>query len=105
MTFHPTSTELFSKPQLTVDTEDIAEGDKFKLSCSVSIYVPERINNETMRFSIYRDNVKLTNRDTYINVANPSTNGNYTCKVQALSLTPSFVKESKTVAIKAKGES
>ncbi|XP_041812676.1 platelet endothelial cell adhesion molecule isoform X2 [Chelmon rostratus] len=94
--------ELFSKPRLTVEPVDIFERDRFKLTCSVSIYVPERINNDTMRFSIYRDNLQLTSAETYITVADPAKNGNYTCKAQAASLTSSFEKESQTVVVKAK---
>ncbi|KAA8584925.1 hypothetical protein FQN60_003619 [Etheostoma spectabile] len=48
------------QPQLTVNPIDIFMGDRFKLTCSVSIYVPERISNESMKFFIYKDNVKLT---------------------------------------------
>lgn len=98
-------TELFSKPRLTVEPIDIFEGDKFRLTCSVSIYVPEKINNETMRFSIYQNNLKLANGDTYSAVAHPYKNGNYTCKAQAASLVHSFVKESQTVVVEAKGKS
>lgn len=101
----PTLTELFSKPHLTVEPPDIFEGDRFKVMCSVSIYVPERLNNGTLQFSIYKDNVKLTSSDTFINVAHPLKNGNYSCKVQATSLQHSFVKESQTVVVNAKGES
>lgn len=84
---------------------DIFEGDHFQLTCSVNIYVPEKFSNESMRFSIYKNNVKLTSTETYTSVAHPSKNGNYTCKAQAASLTHSFVKESKTVVVEAKGES
>ncbi|XP_034749204.1 platelet endothelial cell adhesion molecule isoform X1 [Etheostoma cragini] len=94
--------ELFSKPQLTVNPRDIFLGDRFKLTCSVSIYVPERISNESMKFFIYKDNVKLTSEETYITTAHPSENGNYTCKAQAAPLIHSFVKESQTVVVKAK---
>uniref|UniRef100_A0A8C2Z0B1 Platelet endothelial cell adhesion molecule n=1 Tax=Cyclopterus lumpus TaxID=8103 RepID=A0A8C2Z0B1_CYCLU len=95
--------ELFSKPHLTVRTTDIFEGDRFELTCSVSIYVAERISNESMRFSIYKDNVKLTSAASYATVANPSKNGNYTCKATASSLTHCFVeKESHAVVVKAK---
>ncbi|KAM9346028.1 platelet endothelial cell adhesion molecule [Symphorus nematophorus] len=94
--------ELFSKPRLTVQPIDLFEGDRFKLTCSVFIYVPERINNDTMQYSIYKDNVKVSNSKTYITVAHPSKNGNYTCKVQAASLSHNFIKESQTFAVKAK---
>ncbi|XP_020502588.2 platelet endothelial cell adhesion molecule [Labrus bergylta] len=94
--------ELFSKPTLTLEPMDLFEGDRFKLTCSVSVYVPEKINNESMIFSIYKDNVKLTNGETFISVAHPKKNGNYSCKVQAASHNHSFVKESQTVVVKAK---
>ncbi|XP_029294159.1 platelet endothelial cell adhesion molecule isoform X2 [Cottoperca gobio] len=94
--------ELFSKPRLTVNPMDIFEGDRFKLTCSVSIYVPESISNDSIKFSIYKDNVKLPCADTYITKAHPSKNGNYTCKAQAASVTHSFVKESQKVVVKAK---
>lgn len=84
---------------------DIFEGDPFKLTCSVSVYVPEKVKSETMQFVIYKDNVNLTTSHTYTTVANPDNNGNYTCKVLAKSLSHSIVKESTNVAVKAKGES
>lgn len=109
MSRSPTSTELFSKPRLTVKPTDIFEGDRFELTCSVSIYVPERISNESMRFSIYKDDVKLTGAAaaaTYVTVAHASKNGNYTCRATASSLTDCPVeKESRAVVVKAKGES
>ncbi|XP_028267630.1 platelet endothelial cell adhesion molecule [Parambassis ranga] len=94
--------ELFSKPRLTVEPADVFEGDRFRLTCSVNIYVPERISNQTMRFSYYKDNILVTTADTYITVAHPFKNGNYTCKAQARSFAHSFVKESKTLILKAK---
>ncbi|XP_073351050.1 platelet endothelial cell adhesion molecule [Pagrus major] len=94
--------ELFSKPYLTVDPIDIFEGDHFKLACSVSIYAPDRINSNTMHFSIHKDNAKVTSSETFINTAKPSLNGNYTCKVYAASSTQNFVKESQKVVVKAK---
>lgn len=94
---------MFSKPQLVAEPREIYEGDQFKFSCSVSIYVPERINNGTLRFSIYKDNIKLTNSDTYINVGHPSKNGNYTCKAE--SSAHNLVKESQIVILKAKSKS
>ncbi|XP_068435497.1 platelet endothelial cell adhesion molecule isoform X2 [Clinocottus analis] len=95
--------ELFSKPRLTVTPTDMFEGDRFELTCSVSIYVPERISNGSVRFSIYKDNVKLANTAAYNTVARPSRNGNYTCKVTAASLAYCAVeKESQAVAVEAK---
>ncbi|XP_054463241.1 platelet endothelial cell adhesion molecule isoform X3 [Anoplopoma fimbria] len=94
--------ELFSKPRLTVTPTDIFEGDSFQLTCSVSIFVPEKMSNESMRFSIYKDNVQLTGAETYNTKAHPSQNGNYSCKARAVSLIHSFVKESQEVVVKAK---
>uniref|UniRef100_A0A3Q1GV43 Platelet endothelial cell adhesion molecule n=1 Tax=Acanthochromis polyacanthus TaxID=80966 RepID=A0A3Q1GV43_9TELE len=94
--------ELFSKPQLTVEPLDIFEGDRFELTCSVSIYVPDKISNETMKFSIYKDNVMLTGANTYSTMAHQDKNGNYTCKVHVASLMHKFVKESPKLVIKAK---
>ncbi|TDH02724.1 hypothetical protein EPR50_G00155680 [Perca flavescens] len=93
--------ELFSKPQLTVNPIDIFMGDRFELTCSVLIYVPERISYKSIQFSIYKDNIKLNSEETYNTTAHPSKNGNYTCKAVA-SLTHTFVKESQTVVVKAK---
>ncbi|XP_068584104.1 platelet endothelial cell adhesion molecule isoform X2 [Cebidichthys violaceus] len=93
--------ELFSKPQLTVNPTDIFEGGRFKLTCSVSIYVPERIGNESIQFSIYKDNVKLTSAETYVAVAQPSKNGNYTCRAQALRHNVKE-KESQAAVVEAK---
>ncbi|KAF1379306.1 hypothetical protein PFLUV_G00174720 [Perca fluviatilis] len=92
--------ELFSKPQLTVNPIDIFMGDRFELTCSVLIYVPEKISNESIQFSIYKDNIKLNSEETYNTTAHPSKNGNYTCK--ALAATHKVVKESQTVVVKAK---
>ncbi|XP_053194392.1 platelet endothelial cell adhesion molecule [Scomber japonicus] len=94
--------ELFSKPHLSVNPIDIFEKEQFKLNCSVSEYVHERINHEQIQFSIYKDNVKLTSGQTYVDVAQPNKNGNYTCKAQAASRGRSFVKESQTVVVKVK---
>ncbi|CAG5897603.1 unnamed protein product, partial [Menidia menidia] len=112
--------ELFSKPQLTVEPTELFEGDRFKLTCSVSIYIPERISNETMKFSFYKDNIRMelddetTKFTTYKNnvqqisvetkiiVVNFKKNGNYTCKAQTSSLTHNFVKESQRRVIQAK---
>uniref|UniRef100_A0A3B5A0Z5 Platelet endothelial cell adhesion molecule n=1 Tax=Stegastes partitus TaxID=144197 RepID=A0A3B5A0Z5_9TELE len=94
--------ELLSKPRLTVEPADIFEGDRFELTCSVSIYVPDKINNATMRFSIYKDNARLTGAETYSTVAHRDKNGNYTCKVHAASQMHNFVKESPKLVIKAK---
>ncbi|XP_029998169.1 platelet endothelial cell adhesion molecule isoform X2 [Sphaeramia orbicularis] len=94
--------ELFSKPHLTLEPTNIFEGDRFKLTCSVSIYVPERIRNETLQFAIYKDKLKISNEATYTGLAQPNGHGNYTCKIQASSLGHSFVKESQTLVIKAK---
>lgn len=98
-------TGLFSQPRLTLDPKEIFEGDRFKLTCSVSIYVPEKINNETMRYSIYKDNVKVVSADSFTTVAHPAKNGNYTCKAQAASLTHSFVKESPACVVQANSKS
>lgn len=100
----PAPTELFSKPKLTVEPFDIFNGDTFKFACSISIYVPERINNASVKFSYYKDNVNVTSSQTYISVAHPSKNGNYTCKVQAQSQAHSFVKESQIIVLNTKGE-
>lgn len=94
--------ELFSKPHLTLEPMNIFEGDLFKLTCSVSIYVPERIKNETLQFAIYKDKLKISNEATYTGLAQPNQHGNYTCKIQASSLGHSFVKESQTLVVKAK---
>ncbi len=102
---HATLTELFSKPRLSVQPIDIFEGEVFKLTCSISIYVRERINNGTMRYSMYRGNDRLNNANTYNALAHPSKNGNYTCKAQAvLDTKHNIVKESQTVVVEAKGE-
>ncbi|XP_026181684.1 platelet endothelial cell adhesion molecule isoform X2 [Mastacembelus armatus] len=94
--------ELFSKPRLIMEPKDIFDGDHFKLTCSVSIYVPEKISNETMLFAIYKDNIRLNNSNTYTDEAKPNKNGNYTCKVQAGPLGYHFLKESQKLVVKAK---
>lgn len=100
----PAPAELFSKPKLTVQPTDIFNGDTFKFACSISIYVPERINKATVKYFYYKDNVNVTSSQTYISVAHPSKNGNYTCKVQAQSQKHSFVKESQIIVLNTKGE-
>lgn len=97
---------LFSQPRLTMEPKTIFEGDTFKLTCTITVFVPERINNETMRFSIFKDNTKLTSSSTYISVAHPGQNGNYSCQVLASTLPPSpahsLLKESPALAVRAK---
>ncbi|XP_071330208.1 platelet endothelial cell adhesion molecule isoform X2 [Trachinotus anak] len=97
-----TVNELFSKPRLIMKPVDLFEGDRFTLTCSVSVYVPEKISKKDMQFTIYKNNVKLVPLETYITVAHPSRNGNYTCKAQTVSLGHTFVKESQTLVVKAK---
>ncbi|XP_075879958.1 platelet endothelial cell adhesion molecule isoform X1 [Nelusetta ayraudi] len=94
--------ELFSKPRLSLEREDVFEGDHFKLSCNVTVYVPDRIAANTLRYSIYKDNIEVTRSDSFASMAQPSKNGNYTCKVQAPSGLSSLVKESPTLVVKAK---
>ncbi|XP_074553644.1 platelet endothelial cell adhesion molecule isoform X1 [Halichoeres trimaculatus] len=94
--------ELFSKPTLTLEPINLFEGDRFQLTCSVTIYAPERMDNESIKYSIYKNNVKLTNEATFISMAHPEKNGNYSCKAQATSLSRSFVKESQKLVVKAK---
>ncbi|KAM9843991.1 platelet endothelial cell adhesion molecule [Aulostomus maculatus] len=93
---------LFSQPHLTMEPRDVFERESFTLTCSVDIYVPERIDNQSMSFSIYKDNVKIASAETYTSVANSSTNGNYTCKVKASSPTHTFFKESQIHPVEAK---
>ncbi|KAM8824800.1 platelet endothelial cell adhesion molecule isoform 1-T1 [Synchiropus picturatus] len=95
---------LFSQPRLIMQPITIFEGDKFKVTCSVTILVPERINNETMRFSIFKDNVQISSSATYSSVAQPGLNGNYTCRATAPSLTPghNFQKDSPVMVVQAK---
>ncbi|KAK2833680.1 hypothetical protein Q5P01_017569 [Channa striata] len=94
--------ELVSEPRLTSNLRDIFEGDEFTLTCSVKIYYPERISNNSIQFDIYKDNLNPIKSDTYKTVAAPDKNGNYTCKVQTTSSVHSFVKESQKLIIKAK---
>ncbi|XP_035037180.1 platelet endothelial cell adhesion molecule isoform X1 [Hippoglossus stenolepis] len=94
--------ELFSKPRLTMEPLDIFEGDRIKLTCSVTVYVPERINHKTMAFTIYKDNVEVIRSETYTTVADASRNGNYTCKARSSYLAEHFEKESPALVVKAK---
>ncbi|KAM9780488.1 LOW QUALITY PROTEIN: platelet endothelial cell adhesion molecule [Neosynchiropus ocellatus] len=95
---------LFSQPRLTMEPRTIFEGESFRLTCSVTIFVPERISNETMRFSIFKDSVKVSALATYSAVARPGQNGNYSCRAMAPSLSPArgFQKDSQVIAVRAK---
>uniref|UniRef100_A0A3B4XW03 Platelet endothelial cell adhesion molecule n=1 Tax=Seriola lalandi dorsalis TaxID=1841481 RepID=A0A3B4XW03_SERLL len=93
---------LFSKPRLTLEPADLFVGDHFKLTCSVSVYFPERIRNGTMKFSIYKDNNRLIPSQTFISISHPDRNGNYTCRAETTSLTHNVEKESQTLVVKAK---
>ncbi|KAM8845099.1 platelet endothelial cell adhesion molecule isoform 2-T2 [Spinachia spinachia] len=95
--------ELFSRPQLSVRPAELFSGDRFRLTCSVSIYASERIANESLRFSIYKDGAKLADADAYTAVAEPPGDGNYTCTAQATSPTYHVVeKQSQALVVKAK---
>ncbi|CAJ1076407.1 platelet endothelial cell adhesion molecule [Xyrichtys novacula] len=95
--------ELFSKPTLSLEPMELFEGDRFKLTCSVSVYVPERLNNRSIKFSFYKDNDKLKDGETLTALASHQKNGNYSCKAQAASIhSHNFVKESQKLVIKAK---
>ncbi|XP_004071787.1 platelet endothelial cell adhesion molecule [Oryzias latipes] len=94
--------ELFSKPKLILEPVDLFEGDRFKLTCKVTIYVPQKIDNNILTYSFYRDNTKIITSNSYISMAHPNMNGNYTCKANASSLGNSFIKESQALVVKAK---
>uniref|UniRef100_A0A8C6TLM5 Platelet endothelial cell adhesion molecule n=1 Tax=Neogobius melanostomus TaxID=47308 RepID=A0A8C6TLM5_9GOBI len=94
--------ELISKPRLSVEPRDLFEGDLLTMTCSVSVYVPGRIQNNTLKYSIYKDHKEVKRGDVYSTTAQASKNGNYTCKVQASSSSNNFVKESKTLIVSAK---
>ncbi|XP_034046501.1 platelet endothelial cell adhesion molecule isoform X2 [Thalassophryne amazonica] len=94
--------EVFSRPQLKVEPAEVFEGERFTLTCSVTIYDHSRITNDTLRYSIFKNSTQLTNTTTYSVVAGPAQNAQYTCKVQTVSLMNSFVKESSSVVVEAK---
>lgn len=98
------SAALFSKPELSLQPADVFEGERFKLSCSVIVSVPDRIG-DTLRYSFYKDNVRIPNSSSSVNEVHRSENGNYTCKAQASSASGSFIKESSTLLVEAKGAS
>lgn len=97
-------TELFSKPRLVLEPLELFEGDRMTLTCTVTVYVPERISQGTLQYTVYKNNVKITPSQSYITMAHPSNNGNYTCKAAANFRSHSFIKESQTVVVEAKGE-
>lgn len=103
--FHLTPTELFSKPLLTLKPADLYEGERFELSCSISIYAPDRIDVNKTKYTYYKDNKELTTSNTYVSVAHPERNGNYTCKVTAVSFHRTFHYKSQTLHVQAKGKS
>ncbi|XP_024128313.1 platelet endothelial cell adhesion molecule isoform X2 [Oryzias melastigma] len=94
--------ELFSKPKLILEPVDLFEGDRFKLTCNISIYVPERINSNILSYTFYKNNAEITTSNSYISMAHPNMNGNYTCKANASSLGKHFIKESQALVVKAK---
>lgn len=96
------SSELFSKPQLTLQPIDVFRNERFKLDCTAVVYATERINASALQYSIYKDNFRVTSSNSLVDRAYLSKNGNYTCTVQVSS--PSFFKQSQTVVLKAKGE-
>ncbi|XP_020778311.2 LOW QUALITY PROTEIN: platelet endothelial cell adhesion molecule [Boleophthalmus pectinirostris] len=94
--------ELISKPRLIVEPLDLFEGDFLKMTCSVSIYVPDRIQNSSLRYSIYKERTQVHQGSVYNISADASVNGKYSCRVQASSSTGSFIKESTTEIVIAK---
>uniref|UniRef100_A0A3B4AW25 Platelet endothelial cell adhesion molecule n=1 Tax=Periophthalmus magnuspinnatus TaxID=409849 RepID=A0A3B4AW25_9GOBI len=102
-TYHTiTVNELISKPRLTVEPPDLFEGDILRMTCSVSVHVPERIQNNSLKYSIYKDHKEVYQGRVYNTLATAAKNGNYTCKVQASSPSSSFVKESTVEVVNAK---
>lgn len=88
-----------------MEPRDIFEGERFKLTCSVSSYAAERIDKEAIQFYIYRDDILVSKFHTYSTVAHSSQNGNYTCKANVTSQDKKFEKKSATLVVKAKGKS
>ncbi|XP_027898696.1 platelet endothelial cell adhesion molecule isoform X1 [Xiphophorus couchianus] len=93
--------EVFSKPQLYLEPVDLFEGERFTLNCSVKVFFPEMIG-KPLKYRLYKDGTELTSSTTYIAVAHPNRNGNYSCKVEGNRISTSFRKESEAVIVKAK---
>lgn len=102
--FHLPPTEVFSEPRLTLKPADLYEGQRFELSCSISIYVPDRIDVNKTKYMYYKDNKELTTSSTYVSVAHPERNGNYTCSITAVFFRTTFHKNSQTLHVQAKGK-
>uniref|UniRef100_A0A3Q3A612 Platelet and endothelial cell adhesion molecule 1a n=1 Tax=Kryptolebias marmoratus TaxID=37003 RepID=A0A3Q3A612_KRYMA len=94
--------EIFSKPKLTLEPTNLYEGNNFKLNCSISIYVPDKIDVNKTKYFYYKDNKDLNTSSPYHSVARPESNGNYTCKVEASYFLTKFTKMSQTLHIQAK---
>ncbi|CAG02673.1 unnamed protein product, partial [Tetraodon nigroviridis] len=83
-------------------SSEVYEGDTMKFSCSIVIYVPERINKDTIKYSYYKDNMIVASSRTYNSTTQLSQIGNYTCEVLALSQNHSFVKKSELFVLNPK---
>ena len=95
---------MFSWPVLSLEPLEVFVGEIMRVSCVINSYSPERVVIEDMKFSIYRNQQLLARAASYSVVAQPSQNGNYTCRAEADSQGSPLVKESATLLVQAKGE-
>ncbi|KAM6957118.1 platelet endothelial cell adhesion molecule [Aplochiton taeniatus] len=94
--------ELFSKPDLRLEPQEVFEGENVTLTCLIFSYSSLRVNPENIRYSIYKGHVQLSKTEQYTAVARSSLNGNYTCQANTQGQNKLIVKESRTVAVQAK---
>ncbi|MCJ8730093.1 hypothetical protein PDJAM_G00114230 [Pangasius djambal] len=77
--------ELFSKPVLNIIPAEVFERQQFTVTCTSFEFASERIGRHDVKYSIYRNNQKLSLSSidgTYRATAHTGTNGNYTCTAQ-----------------------
>ncbi|XP_051568007.1 platelet endothelial cell adhesion molecule isoform X3 [Myxocyprinus asiaticus] len=75
--------ELFSKPVLSIIPSSVFERERFHINCHVKSFASERIQQDDIKYSIFKDNTLIISNDRYSDTAGRATNGKYMCSAEA----------------------
>nr|XP_055041239.1 platelet endothelial cell adhesion molecule isoform X2 [Misgurnus anguillicaudatus] len=75
--------ELFSKPVLRLNTNQVFEGDSFRLTCTCALNFTQNFSKADISFRLLKEDRLISSTATYTGIASSATNGNYFCVAMA----------------------
>ncbi|XP_039509987.1 platelet endothelial cell adhesion molecule isoform X5 [Pimephales promelas] len=90
--------ELFSKPILRMNPDQVFEGERFTLSCRSDVRSPEKIKKEDIKYTLLKEGRHIFSGADYFVTASLATNGKYSCVAVAKGVN----KTSQQLHLKAK---